>query len=536
MKRILYLLIISAVAFGCNNEIKEVAAKPAMGDTIIIADPSIPGNFSSQTKLVFDSTGVDSFLNRFPLFKAYESDLRKFYQMRNYAYAWYDQKGLIEQTEDIYNRLTNVHDEGLPEKVMYMAEFRAMIDSAETVVTDNPKPDPFTELMISAEYFNYARNVWTGVPENTSTKLEWFLPRKSLNYNEFLDSVLSAIHQGKPIEEPVHPQYNMLREYLKRFREIEKKGSWMTVKTNRKKIARGDSGEDVRLIRKKLFLSKDLSSDTESPVFDDSLVAGVKSFQQRYGLNEDGVVGPAILREMNAPLENRIRQIIVNMERARWISSKPTPNFLLINIPQFKLTVIENNKTAWDCNVVVGKEMHKTVIFRGELKYVVFSPYWNVPPSILKNEILPAIRRNPNYLARNNMEWNGGGVRQKPGPGNALGLVKFLFPNSYNIYLHDSPSKPLFKEEKRAFSHGCIRVSEPKKLAVYLLRKDSTWNEAKIEAAMNSGKEKYVTLKDTIPVNIVYFTAWVDDQGKLNFRDDVYKRDARLLESIFPKK
>lgn len=536
MKRILHLLILIAVGSGCNTEQKEESPAAQAKDTLVIADASIPGNFSSQTKLVFDSTRVDSFLNKFPLFKAYESDLRKFYQMRNYAYAWYDQKGLIEQTEDIYNRLTNVHDEGLPEKVMYMTEFRAMIDSAETVVIDNPKPDPFTELMISAEYFNYARNVWTGIPESDSKRMEWFLPRKTLNYNEFLDSIIISVQQGKSIEEPVHPQYNLLRDYLKRFREIEKKGSWLTIRTNRKKISKGDSGEDVRLIRKKLFLSRDLASDNESAVFDDSLEAAVKSFQQRYGLNEDGVVGPAITREMNAPLETRIRQIIVNMERARWISSKPAPNFLLINIPQFKLTVMENNKPAWDCNVVVGKEMHKTVIFRGDLKYVVFSPYWNVPPSILKNEILPAIRRNPNYLARNNMEWNGGAVRQKPGPGNALGLVKFLFPNTYNIYLHDSPSKPLFKEEKRAFSHGCIRVSEPKKLAVYLLRNDSTWNETKIEAAMNSGKEKYVTLKETIPVNIVYFTAWVDEQGKLNFRDDVYKRDARLLESIFLKK
>ncbi|WP_336516898.1 L,D-transpeptidase family protein [Pollutibacter soli] len=536
MRRILHLMILVVAAFSCKSEKKRAAVQPTAKDSVVVADPSIPGNFSTQTKLVFDSTRVDSFLTKFPMFKVYESDLRKFYQMRNYAYAWYDQKGLIEQTEDIFNRLTNVHDEGLPEKVIYMTEFRAMIDSAETDVIDNPKPDPYTELMITAEYFNYARNVWTGVDENTSKKLEWFLPRKTLNYKEFLDSIINSIQQGKKIEEPVHPQYSMLREYLKRFREAEKNGNWMAIKTGRKKIVKGDSGEDVRLLRKQLFLSKDLTFDSQSPVFDDSLEAGVKSFQQRYGLNEDGVVGPAILREMNAPLETRIRQIIVNMERARWVSSKPAPNFLLINIPQFKLTVIENNKTAWECNVVVGKEMHKTVIFRGDLKYVVFSPYWNVPPGILKNEILPAIKRNPDYLARNNMEWNNGGVRQKPGPGNALGKVKFLFPNTYNIYLHDSPSKPLFKEEKRAFSHGCIRVSEPKKLAVYLLRNDSSWNETKIDAAMNSTKEKYVTLKETVPVNIVYFTAWVDEHGKLNFRDDVYKRDARLLESIFPKK
>jgi L,D-transpeptidase YcbB len=157
-----------------------------------------------------------------------------------------------------------------------------------------------------------------------------------------------------------------------------------------------------------------------------------------------------------------------------------------------------------------------------------------VPPDILKNEVLPGIRKNPDYLRRNNMEWNGNNIRQKPGPKNSLGLVKFLFPNSYNIYLHDSPAKSLFNQDTRAFSHGCIRVGEPKKLATYLLRKQPEWTESKIDAAMHSGKEKYVTLKTTVPVFIAYLTAWVDRQGQFNFRDDIYKRDDRL-ESMMLK-
>jgi murein L,D-transpeptidase YcbB/YkuD len=183
--------------------------------------------------------------------------------------------------------------------------------------------------------------------------------------------------------------------------------------------------------------------------------------------------------------------------------------------------------------VVVGAVAHNTVIFNGNMKYIVFSPYWNVPPSILRKEIIPGIKRNKNYLANHNMEWNGGAVRQKPGPRNSLGLVKFLFPNSYNIYLHDTPSKSLFNESKRAFSHGCIRLSEPKRLAEYLLRNDPAWSEASITKAMNSGKEKYVTLKQTIPVFIGYFTAWVDHDGKLNFRDDIYGHDKEMAEHLF---
>ena len=189
-------------------------------------------------------------------------------------------------------------------------------------------------------------------------------------------------------------------------------------------------------------------------------------------------------------------------------------------------------------NVVVGSLQHNTVIFNGDLKYVVFSPYWNVPASIVKNEIMPGIARNKNYIASHNMEITGYSgktpiVRQKPGVNNALGKVKFLFPNTYNIYLHDTPSKSLFGETSRAFSHGCIRLGEPAKLAEFLLRNDSSWTKQNMQKAMNLGKEKFVTLSKPVPVFIGYFTAWVDSQGLLNFRDDVYGHDAKLAEKMF---
>ena len=176
--------------------------------------------------------------------------------------------------------------------------------------------------------------------------------------------------------------------------------------------------------------------------------------------------------------------------------------------------------------------MTKTVIFSGKMQYVVFSPYWNVPPSIINSEVKPGMRRNKNYLARHNMEWNGGRVRQKPGLSNSLGLVKFLFPNSNNIYLHDTPSKSLFSEDKRAFSHGCIRVSKPRDLAIRVLRQMPEWTPEKIDAAMHAGKEQYVTLQKTIPVYIGYFTAFLSSDGQLNFRTDIYKRDDSLLEML----
>ncbi len=201
-------------------------------------------------------------------------------------------------------------------------------------------------------------------------------------------------------------------------------------------------------------------------------------------------------------------------------------------MPAFKLYSYQNDSLAWSMNVVVGKAQHKTVIFNGNIKYVVFSPYWNVPSSIVRKEIPPAIRKNRNYLQRHQMEWFGSQLRQKPGPNNSLGLVKFLFPNSHSIYLHDTPAKSLFNESARAFSHGCIRLEDARKLAIYLLQQDPDWNVQRIDSAMHAGVERTVTLKKSMPVYIAYFTAWVGRDGKLNFRRDIYDRDKRLLEAI----
>jgi L,D-transpeptidase YcbB len=227
---------------------------------------------------------------------------------------------------------------------------------------------------------------------------------------------------------------------------------------------------------------------------------------------------------------------MVNMERCRWVPAALTGDYFIINIPAFELFAFEKDSVVFTMKVVVGQEVHKTVIFNGDLKYVVFSPYWNVPPDIMNREILPAIRKNPSYLAKHDMEWNGKVLRQKPGPQNPLGRVKFLFPNSYNIYLHDSPAKILFNKDSRAFIHGCIRLAEPKKMALYLLRNNPQWTEEKIDAAMNSGKEQWVTLKDPVPVYIAYLTAWVGRDGKLNLRNDIYHRDQQLASMLFNDK
>lgn len=228
----------------------------------------------------------------------------------------------------------------------------------------------------------------------------------------------------------------------------------------------------------------------------------------------------------------------MNMDRMRWVAHEPNGHLIVVNIPEFVMHVYEGKQKVFDIDVVVGKEGHNTMMFNGDLNQVVFSPYWNVPPSIVAKEILPAIEKNPNYLAKENMEITGNDdglpvVRQKPGTKNALGKVKFLFPNSFNIYFHDTPAKSLFNKDQRAYSHGCIRLREPEKLANYVLRNQPEWTPEKISEAMNSGDEKYVKVKNPIPVVITYYTAWVDENGRLNFRGDIYGHDARLAEKMF---
>ena len=254
------------------------------------------------------------------------------------------------------------------------------------------------------------------------------------------------------------------------------------------------------------------------------------------GLAEDGAAGKEVVKQLNTPVQQRIETIMINLERMRWMPARSNGRNILVNIPAFKLYVSEGTKPVFNMKVVAGKPSNSTVIFAGQMKYVVLSPYWNVPYSIVKNEFG---NQSAAYFAKRNMEIVGRyadglpEVREKPGPGNSLGRVKFLFPNSYSIYLHDTPAKDRFNENSRAFSHGCIRLGEPVKLAYYVLEGYTEWPKEKIDQAMNENKETYVTLKQTIPVTIGYFTAWVDAEGKINFRKDIYGHDAKMAKRLF---
>jgi murein L,D-transpeptidase YcbB/YkuD len=313
----------------------------------------------------------------------------------------------------------------------------------------------------------------------------------------------------------------------------------------------------VPAIRARLSITDGASSAvaaTEAALYDNALVEAVKRFQARQGLDADGVIGSTTIVAMNVPIRERINSIILAMERLRWMPENLGQQYLIVNIAGFELRRINAGKVEERMAVVVGKPYHRTPVFSDRIRFLEFNPYWNVPPDIAVNEELPVLRRNPAGLSAQGFEvvrgdqvtdpssvdWSSIGpghfpyqLRQRPGPNNALGRVKFMFPNPHNVYLHDSPAQSLFGRSVRAFSHGCIRLSRPLDLAEQVLRVGGVqgWTKDRINNVVASAKTTVVNLREPLPVHITYLTAWADD-GAANFRQDIYGHDAKLLAAL----
>lgn len=524
--RLLIVIVLAVTIAACGSETETPKVMPR--------DTSITKDVAYNT-LYLDSNRMETYFGQHSLPDTLSDAIKSFYNHRNYQFAWFDSTGLTEHASSFLEMQHQyIHD--ARDSSIFDPNLRSLLDSLEINGTgfhvDTAKRVA-TELLLTGSFFKYAVAAYEGNSNLQLQDLGWYIPRKKIDVKQLLDSLVEPGNERYGQYNPLNPQYSLLQQHLSRYNQLEQEHPWEEIVMKEKVIKPGNSSALLPVIKQRLLWLGDLETADTTDVLDSNTVAGVKRFQARHGLNNDGAIGAGFMKQLNISPAQRIRQLLINMERLRWVPAKTPADYLLVNIPAFQLFIYKNDSLDWSMNVVVGSSAHNTVIFRGDMKYVVFSPYWNVPNSIVRNEIEPALKKNPNYLAKNNMERYSGGIRQKPGVNNSLGLVKFLFPNQYNIYLHDTPAKSLFSRDQRAFSHGCIRLSEPRRLAEYLLRNDKKWPPEKIDKAMRGGKEVWVTLAETIPVYIGYFTAWQGSDGLLHFRDDVYGHDKKLAAKMF---
>ncbi len=524
---------------NCSNRQKKQSteADTKTRDAVVVQQDTsvIPGSFKENSGLKFDSSAIGAFLKTHPQFNEFGNDYLVFYRQNKFNYVWYDHKGLIESSGALLSRLDNENQEGVQKEVPYEKELMELVHNGDSI--NRKSADLNTELLLTGSYFYYAKKIYTG--DVSALKVNWFIPKKKLSYGELLAENLTDVNFDSIENQVLLPQYANLRSFLKKYRDLEAEGGLKEIPSlpSRTVLKLKDSSGTIGDVRNALFKLGYLKTNNNSAVFDAEMTDAVNFFRQSIGLKADSTISSSVISALNVPLQNRIRQIMVNMERFRWLPGQITsPDVIVVNIPEFVLHYYESGKEVWQCDVVVGTPMTKTVIFTGDMQYIIFSPYWYVPQSIINKEVKPGMARNPNYLASHRMEWNGGNVRQLPGSSNSLCLVKFICPNSNDIYLHDTPAKSLSGEDKRAFSHGCARVSKPKDLAVRILRNDPAWTPETIEVAMHKSTETRVTLKQRVPVYIGYWTAFVDKNGHLNFRDDVYDRDNNVLEMLMAAK
>jgi murein L,D-transpeptidase YcbB/YkuD len=372
-----------------------------------------------------------------------------------------------------------------------------------------------------------------------------------------MSEALSAGNAAKAIESarPDHFIYRGLLGELARLREIEAHGGWPAVPGGRA-IKPGVRDARVPVIRRRLALSGEMSSRAprDSTRYDADVVNGVRLFQRRHRLADDGVVNAATLAAMNVGVRSRIDQVRVNLERSRWVLNGLEKDFLLVNLPAFKAYLIRDGKNQWEARTQVGKEARQTPTFRARLRTVVFNPDWTVPPTILDEDVLEGMRSGGNTVAEKHLkvldasnhevdpstiDWASATpetfpytLRQPPGEENALGRIKFLFPNPYSIYLHDTPHRELFESDQRSFSSGCIRIERPSELAEILLQGQDGWNAQKIQEAIDTGETKNVDLEHPVQILIVYWTVSVGASGEVRFMDDFYGLDPAVAAAL----
>lgn len=489
------------------------------------------------------------------------SALPEFYEARSYEPAWVSDPMRLSLVDTLIARISSIRREGLEPGDYHLERLRSLM----AVVRGTPRATPVpTALLVELElratdaFLMLASHLVAGRTDPETLHSEWVAVRREANPIRRLNDALRTEDVGGVLDglAPAYADYERLRDARARYERIASEGGWPTLDSG-PKLEIGATDSRVPVLRTRLGVVGDLDVAGSDSAFDAPLREAVVRFQTRHGLDADGIVGPATLSALNVSARDRVRQIEVNMERWRWLPQDLGERYLLVNIPNFELNLFEGGEVTMSMRAVVGRSYRMTPVFSDRMTYLVLNPRWNVPYSIATQDILPKLKSDPDYLKNQNMRlFQGGGgdqreltqgqvdwtqvsprnfnytIRQDPGPTNALGRVKFMFPNQFNVYLHDTPARELFSRTERTFSSGCIRLERPLDLAAYLLGRDRNWSRNDLDTALARGTEQSVSLNTAVPVHLLYWTAWVEPGGRLQFRNDIYSRDTPVRMAL----
>ncbi|MDO8966207.1 MAG: L,D-transpeptidase family protein [Algoriphagus sp.] len=487
-------------------------------------------------------------------------DIFSFYSNREFREIWSSDGILTELAYELRFEIRQSKFDGLDPQEYHLGLIDTFFNTFEANKKNKVSNDlgelVDLELLLSDAFFQLAAHLERGKVNPALLKSTWEIARKpqKVNYGDLLSVSLASGEIRRNLE-TIYPKFTSYKRGREVIRQLDEKSkvdslNWKPIKID-KTIKVGESNNSIPVIRQRLqFWGYMGHYETENPkVYDSLLFEGVKEFQRKNGMEPDGALGKNSIAGINNSPNVLLDRAAVNMERLRWLpDTLKEAEIILVNIANYRLDYIYKLDTLFSSKVIVGKQYHATPIFSAAMSYIVFSPYWNIPNSIARNEIIPAIRKNPDYLRQKNMEvvtfsgqpvdpstinWSNKSfpymIRQRPGGSNSLGLVKFMFPNRFSVYIHDTPTRALFDREDRALSHGCIRLQNPTEFAKILLSDMPEWTDERINQAMNQKSERIVNLNRKIPVALVYLTFWADSKGQAHFRQDIYNRDAEIL-------